>query len=113
MDNIQNYVEDVIDFFSGGNGNVDTNAYKTGKITKKAYLESVEKYIRGMKVSSERQQQILQRYIDFVWGYDILKPLIEADDITDIHCLAFDNIRVKQIVGRKTIRTNSGIRFDS
>lgn len=113
MEKLETYIDNIIEHFSGEEA-VVMNAYARGDLTKDELLAAVNKYIiKTLKVSEELHTQILKRYTDYLWAYDILEPLIQAEDITDIHCNSFNNIRVKQIIGNHTVRTSSGICFES
>lgn len=106
------YIDSIIDNFANKEA-VILNAFYRGDITKEQFTDSVKKYIKTFKVSKEMQEKIFKGYTDYLWAYDVLEPLIHAKDITDIHCNAWNNIRVKQIVGARTVRTTSGVTFDS
>ncbi len=112
MEKLQKYVDRLIEHFTT-EGAAVLNSYSRGDITKEDFLLEVRVFIERFKLSRELQEAVLQRYRDFLWGYDVLEPLVQAPDITDIHCLRFDNIRVKQIVGDKTLRLTSEVQFES
>ncbi len=109
---LEEYIDSIIEHFSTEDA-VTLNAFSRGNITKSTFLQSVAGYIRTFKLPADRQEEILKCYTDYLFGYDVLEPLIMADDVTDIHCNAWDNIRIKQIVGDKSVRTTSGLHFDS
>lgn len=109
---LEPYIDNVIDHFSTEEA-VILNAHARGDVTREEFLRAVEKYIKTFRVPAGLQEKILSGYTDFLWGYDILEPLIQAENITDIHCNSYNNIRVKQITGDRTVRTSSEISFES
>lgn len=109
---IEKYVDGIIDYYSE-EGAVVINAYFHGDITKEDYIADIKKYISGQKISVKQQDEVLKRYQMYFWGYDVLEPLIQDPEITDIHCLGWDHIRVKRIVGQSTVRDTSAVKFDN
>jgi pilus assembly protein CpaF len=53
--------------------------------------------------------KIMERYISYIWSYDILDSLIADDEISDINCMSHNVIRVK----RKGKRELSEVKFGS
>lgn len=112
MEKLDYYIDAVIDYFTS-EAAVVLNAFNKGELTREEFLEQVRKYIKTLRVKKELQEQILKRYTDYLWNYDVLEPLIMAEDITDIHCNAWDNIRIKRIDNHTAVRQISDIKFES
>lgn len=112
MEKLEPYIDKVIETFSGEKDYV-LNAFSRGELTKEEFLDEVKEYIQSLKLPEDIQKQVLARYTDYLWAYDILEPLIQAEDITDIHCVSWNCIRIKQIVGGRAVRVTSGISFES
>lgn len=106
------YVDNIIEHYTGEQA-VVLNAFTRGDISKEDFLKDVHQYVKQIKVPSSLQEAVVQRYKDFLWAYDVLEPLVQSKDVTDIHCVSWDNIRIKKICKNKTIRETSKIRFDS
>ena len=98
MEKLETYIDNIIEHFSGEEA-VVMNAFSRGDLTKDEFLTAVNKYIKTLKVSEELHTQILKRYTDYLWAYDILEPLIQAEDITDLQCYSLNNICVYHIIG--------------
>lgn len=64
----------------------------------------VYEYVEALSTSSKNKQAVYENFLSFVYGYDILESLIEMDDVTDIHVIAPDCIRIKQ--NGKRVMTN-------
>lgn len=109
---IEHYIDAVIDHFATDEA-VVLNAFNRVELSKEQFLDAVRNYIKTFKLQKELQEQILNRYKAFLWNYDILDPLIAAEDVTDIHCNAFDSIRVKRIIDHRAVRMTADIRFES
>lgn len=68
--------------------------------------EHIKKYYR---TPDEMTSEVIKLFEQYVFAYSRLTPLIEDPDISDIRCVAFDDIRVK----KKGKRCASGITFRS
>lgn len=86
---------------------------KRNQIDKEAFMLDVKRHIQtyhGLDTSeSEVAERTLKLFEQYIFGYFRITPLIEDSDISDIRCIAFDNIRIK----RNGVRMSSGIRFKS
>ena len=83
---------------------------KRGKIDKKVFLADARKHIESYYVeSNEAIDEALQRFEEYIFGYSHLTSLINDKNISDIRCIAYDNIRIKE----KGIRKNSDVHFNN
>ncbi len=84
---------------------------KAGTISEEDFLQEVKRHIseKYFHLSEKQARKTLKLFKDFVFGYSRLTDLINDDDISDIHCLAWNNIRVK----RKGKREASKVKFSS
>lgn len=83
---------------------------KRGKIDKKVFLADARKHIESYYVeSNEAIDEALQRFEEYIFGYSHLTSLINDKNISDIRCIAYDNIRIKE----KGIRKNADVHFNN
>lgn len=81
-----------------------------GGITKEAFLKDVKDHIRLQYHPEEAVfREGMKLFEQYVFGYSRLTPLIEDPEISDIRCIAWNNIRVK----RNGKRMESGVSFRS
>lgn len=88
----------------------DMMRLRHGSITKDAFMEEVSAHaISQYQPTAETLKHGLQLFEQYVFGYSRLTPLIEDPEITDIRCIAYNNIRVK----RKGKREAANVSFKS
>ena len=107
------YLDGLIDYYTQPDGAVYLNSYTRGDLSREDFLDDVKLQIKTLKVPKDKREIVLKKYKDFLWAYDAIELLVQAPDITDIHCLAWNHIRVKRIVNNRAVRETSHIRFDS
>ena len=67
---------------------------------KEKFTNDAYDFIESKEASEEEKQICYSRLINYVWGYDVLTPLINLDEVMEIHVTDFDKIRVKTNKGR-------------
>lgn len=83
---------------------------KKGSMSRADFLEEVRKHIAQYYPYSGRQrEELLERFEQYVFGYSILSPLIDDEDISDIRVVGYDNVRIKRL-GQ---RMDAGVQFTS
>lgn len=83
---------------------------RRGIMSKDEFMADVKKQIVSYYHPAEEVlQDTLTLFEQYVFGYSILTPLIDDPDISDIRCIAFDDIRIK----RKGKRCAANVRFRS
>lgn len=83
---------------------------KKGSMKREEFLEEVRTHIgHYYPLPPKRQEQLLESFEQYVFGYSILSPLIDDEEISDIRVVAYDNVRVK----RKGVRMDAGVSFAS
>lgn len=88
----------------------DMMRLRHGNISKDAFMEEVSAHARAQYHPTEEVlNEGLQLFEQYVFGYSRLTPLIEDSEITDIRCIAYNNVRVK----RKGSREAAHISFRS
>ena len=76
---------------------------KTGKENFIGFVrEQLGKIINESKADKKQKAQAQDMFYDFCFEYDILNALIKDENISDIHVVNYDTIRVKQNGERKT-----------
>lgn len=90
------------------------NLYDKGAISSedvekivKSYMSSTWDKAKFGKVSSEDVNRMYEIFSKFIWGYDVIEPLLADEDISDINILSYDNIRIK----KKGRRSGCDIKF--
>ncbi len=85
-------------------------ALRKGMMSKQQFLEDARQYLNRMyNPSSAAADETMRMFEQYVFGYGRLTPLIESPGISDIRCVSFDDIRIKEKGKRKA----SGICFRS
>lgn len=83
---------------------------RSGDMTREAFLEDAMDHMGAhYDVDEAMAAETLRMLEQYVFGYAVLTPLLEDPDISDVNCVAWDNIRIK----KKGIRQKSDIRFGS
>lgn len=83
---------------------------KFGKIPRSVFLEDVMDHMRTHYANSEELfDESLVLFERYVFGYSYLTPLLDDPDISDVNCIAWDNIQVK----KKGVRMKSDVTFKS
>ena len=83
---------------------------KKGSMSREDFLEEVRGHIAHYYPASvSAMEKLLESFEQYVFGYSILSPLIDDDEISDIRVVGYDNIRVKRL-GQ---RMDAGVSFSS
>lgn len=83
---------------------------RNGTLAREAFLEDATAHIEAhYDVDGEMTAETLKMLEQYIFGYSYLTPLLEDPDISDVNCVAWDNIRIK----KKGIRQKSDVRFGS
>lgn len=68
----------------------------TGATTTSVLEEKLFDVIEDKRATSEDKVAVMEMFMEYTYGYDLLKDLIETDGITEIHVLTRNKIRVKK-----------------
>ncbi|MCR4598319.1 MAG: Flp pilus assembly complex ATPase component TadA [Acetatifactor sp.] len=83
---------------------------KKGSMSREDFLEEVRGHIAHYyPASANAMEKLLESFEQYVFGYSILSPLIDDEEISDIRVVGYDNIRVKRL-GQ---RMDAGVSFSS
>jgi len=66
------------------------------------FINDAYDFIENYETSKENKQECFELLINYAWGYDVLTPLIDLDDVIEIHVIDYDKIRVKTKKGRNS-----------
>ncbi len=66
------------------------------------FINDAYDFIENYETSKENKQECFELLINYAWGYDVLTPLINLDDVIEIHVIDYDKIRVKTKKGRNS-----------
>ncbi len=104
-------LKNLIDDYSAGLHKNKINEVKEGKVKPKDFLAEVGEYIADEYAIKDPTviRNVALLFYQYFFGYFRLTPLINDPLITDIHCLSWDNIRIK----RQGHRYASNIKFAS
>ncbi len=81
---------------------------KRGTLSKEEFLKEVRAHVKQYyQLTPKREEELLKRFEQYIFGYSRLSPLIDDKDISDIRVVSFDNIRIK----REGKRMDAGIAF--
>ncbi len=79
---------------------------RKGILSREQFLLEADNYIDNNVLLEEEDKEELKKEFElFIFGYSILTPLIDDDDISDIRVIAHDNIRVKKKGKRQKCKT--------
>lgn len=95
------YVDRTVDYFTIKNPALLT-ALERGLMSKEAFSMEVLKYINEFPLGEEEKNKIYLSFSGFVWTYDVIDPLIEDLEVSDIKIMSADCIRVKKLGDRST-----------
>lgn len=83
---------------------------KKGSMSKEEFLAEVRGHVEHYYPSNAKQQEaLLESFEQYVFGYSILSPLIDDEEVSDVRVVAYDNVRVK----KRGRRMDAGISFSS
>jgi len=83
---------------------------KRGSLTKEQFLTQVRTHIQlKFSLPKEEEEELLNSFSQYIFGYSIISPLIDDPEISDIRILSFDRVRIK----RKGKRMDAGISFQT
>lgn len=115
-DEILTIINQTIVYFTTGPEATTFEMSQEGRIGQKDFLNKIKSYllryhgtVRGSQLQDSDLQFIMSRIYRWAYGFYILDPLINADEISDIIVMSYDNIRVK--VGSE--RYTSNFKFQS
>ena len=111
VDELQAIIASTINAFTIGTEATTFELAQQGKISQHDFFRKVMNYIDRYHpgIKDNDKEVILSQINRWAYGFYILDPLIDADEISDIMVLAPDDIRVK--VG--SARYNSNFKFNS
>lgn len=109
IDNASELYKQVVTNFAMQNTDVMEAARKKN-LSEDSFISKVRNFINSYyKASEDIIEEVLVKYKKHIYGYSILTDLISDPDISDIRCLAYDNIRIK----KKGKRQGCDIKFGS
>ena len=79
------------------------------RITETEFMDYVDNSLKKISADKEVKDQVRTMFYQFVFQYFRLTSLIEDPEISDIHCIAYNQIRVK----KKGKRQGTDIQFAS
>ena len=83
---------------------------KDRTMTEAEFADDVKRHIDdNYKCSEELKEKAQKLFVNHIYGYSILTELIADPEISDIRCLAYDNIRIK----KKGKRMTADVKFGS
>lgn len=83
---------------------------KKGSMSKEEFLAEVRGHVEHYYPSNAKQQEaLLESFEQYVFGYSILSPLIDDEEVSDVRVVSYDNVRVK----KRGRRMDAGISFSS
>ncbi len=81
---------------------------KKGQLGRREFLEEVRGHIDVYyRLPETGRDQLLKSFEQYIFGYSVLSPLIDDEQVSDIRVVSFDNIRIK----REGRRMDSGLSF--
>ena len=85
----------------------DLNKWKRKIKPTEEFRKSVKRFFTGKGLNDKEAEELTDRFIKSIEGYQILEELINDESISDIKVLSFNNIRVK----RNGKRESTNIKF--
>lgn len=70
---------------------------KKGTINRKDFLDEAKNHIEKMYgLEGESKDKLLAEFDEYIFGYSVLAPLIDAEEVSDIRVIGYKNIRMKK-----------------
>lgn len=83
---------------------------RSGKVSRDIFLKDASEHMQAHYTDDEGLiRKSLTLFEQYIFGYSYLTPLLDDPDISDVNCIAWDNIQVK----KKGVRMDSGVTFAS
>lgn len=101
-------IDDVLDYFISHDSQMLANVNGNNSIETRAKLlrEAREQFvIRGIK--EQQLNMMIEEFSKYMWGYYVLDSLICNPDISDIRCMDYNRIRIKE----KGVRKDAQVSF--
>lgn len=81
---------------------------RNGQMGREAFLDDARSHAcMYYKISDTMLDETLVLFEQYIFGYSYLTPFIDDPEVSDIHCVAWDKIRIK----KKGVRMDAGISF--
>lgn len=97
-------LKDTVYYFTNLDNKKLLNQENRKLISREILLNEVRNHvIKTHKLTEIEADEIIELFVSYMWGYYIIDPLIEDDEISDIKVLAPDRIRVKKKGKRFTV----------
>lgn len=96
-------MDEVLDYFIAHDSQLLAMMHKGSQVESKGKFLKIarEQFIlRGIK--EQQLTKIIEEFSTYLWGYYVLEPLICNPDISDIKCMDYNLIRIKEKGVRKT-----------
>ena len=104
--NLDKIYDDCVEHFTTVKAG-DLNKWKRKIKPTEEFRKSVKRFFTGKGLNDKEAEELTDRFIKSIEGYQILEELINDESISDIKVLSFDNIRVK----RNGKRESTNIKF--
>lgn len=79
-------------------------------INEEEFADDIRRHINGYYIcDGDFAEAAVGMFVDYIYGYSILTPLINDPEVSDIRLLAYDNVRVK----KKGQRMSTNVKFES
>lgn len=83
---------------------------RSGKLSRSAFLQDAVKHMtEHYQYDEDLFNQALVLFEQYIFGYSYLTPLLDDPEISDVNCIAWDNIQIK----KNGVRMESGVKFQS
>lgn len=108
--NLNTVFEDVLDYFIANEEKLlaAINGDKSGNKRKELVRKAKEQF-KAREIGSKHIDELLDKFCKYLWGYDVLEPLIMDKSIFDIKCYSYNHIRIKKM--GKRMDAPEGITF--
>lgn len=99
---VDSVCDELLNYFNDTKNNTFMNMNRK-IITKEEFMSEV--ILRLQKITPNKSQkfrdEVLTRFKNLLWGFDVLEPIINNPDVSDIRIVSYDNIRYKERGKRK------------
>ncbi len=96
-------MDEVLDYFISHDSQMLANMHRGSPLENKGKLLKIAReqfVLRGIK--DHNLAEIIEEFSTYLWGYYVLEPLICNPNISDIKCIDYNHIRIKEKGIRKT-----------
>lgn len=101
QEELNSIFEDVLDYFCTNEGSlVSSLSGRRDDFVREEMCRKAKEQFKLRQVTGDTAEKLIKKFTTYLWGYDVLEPLINDKSIFDIKCYSDSHIRIKKM-GRR------------